>query len=480
MKLCNLIYCFRIASGQEAISLFDYEDDYGARSDNNNNAILISRLPPPLLHPPRLVPLTEVTNSLTSVSLFDNEPISIIGQQPQLRVLQPPIGPPRPTASRPRERQTVKPSASLFDREQNEDRAIGDEKYGQFFTSRDGTEASGSYKLHGQSPDGKNTQIIINLSNEPKSWLVGDGDKAGHPEETGPPARPVFDDNNFIGPPAPPTRPPPTAAPPPPPPPPTTPPTNGYEKPSSGYGAPQAEPQTHYGDPGAADPPPSSYDVPQIPQDPAPSYGAPAADPAPSYGAPPPPQAEPVPQFTDSIVEPSTITLSLTPSIIRQQQIIQQEPPQDRPTYGAPADNTVNDFNAASGVHNSYHVHVADLQDAQQLDTIFQQNQQQPQIQVHHDYMRAPQRNPTRPRSPFGLRRPRRPRRPRPQFSPGLFGGGNNPNNNGRVTEWTRVKCFFLCHFEQTEYEPPSQSSSSVPSLGNSRQNLLTATFGKK
>ena len=101
-----------------------------------------------------------------------------------------------------------------------------EEKYGQFSTLRESKDKSKDiYRLHGQSEDGKNTQIIINLSNEPKSYVGYDKGSNQQDLFSNSPLEksilfPPIDD--FIGPPAPPTSgppaPPPTSGPPAPPP----------------------------------------------------------------------------------------------------------------------------------------------------------------------------------------------------------------------------------------------------------------------
>ena len=111
-----------------------------------------------------------------------------------------------------------------------------EEKYGQFSTLRESKDKSKDiYRLHGQSEDGKNTQIIINLSNEPKSYVGYD--KGSNQKDLLPksslvfPNSPLVDD--FIGPPAPP---PPTSGPP------APPPTSGPPAPPPSTNGPPAPP----------------------------------------------------------------------------------------------------------------------------------------------------------------------------------------------------------------------------------------------
>jgi hypothetical protein len=432
-----------------------------------------------------LVPLTEVTGS-AKLSLFDNEPVShgVGPAQPAIitvRGLAKPVPPPRTNNFKARQEKSTA------------------DQYSQFSTLQE----DGTYKLHGQSPDGKNTQIIINLSNEPKSWLVGSGSGDGSKQPRGPdfgPPSPSFGfdrtvslDGRFIGPPAPPTeRPEPTVPPitlPPvviPPLPTTTggngygaPPTNSYATPSfdpapSFYGTYQApaaqnDPPPIYNPPPPQAPPRGSYGAPQA--SPQGSYGAPQAPPvqqqtAPhNYGAPQQPQAEPPIQMTPQVI-PHTLSLSLTPQFMRVPAV--QRAPPSMPSYGggSPQNDAFNSgavLNNPGGGDVHYHVHVQDLNDVQQLDAVFQQQQQQQQQsqppqqqqqqQQQHQYgqLSAPQRTPLQ-RAP--QRRPR-------QRAPAMHYGRRPPlqrdsgfgSDTSRISEWMNLKCFVWCRFNQAQFE---------------------------
>ena len=205
-----------------------------------------------------------------------------------------------------------------------------EEKYGQFSTQRESKNGEKDvYRLHGQDEDGKNTQIIINLSNEPKSYIghhpgqkfknqpeiignvndemVQNDDLIAPPPLSSTVAPPGIPTGPIIGMPAPSTtRPPPTYG--------TTPPPIYYgshsqaEPPRYPQPPPQNPPAAVYTPDYEAPPrnppasPPQSYGVPQIPQAPPQTYAPPAAAPqAPSYAVPqsppqsyaPPPAAPP-------------------------------------------------------------------------------------------------------------------------------------------------------------------------------------------
>ena len=195
-----------------------------------------------------------------------------------------------------------------------------EENYGQFSTLRESKKGEKDiYRLHGQDEDGKNTQIIINLSNEPKSYIghhpgqkfkndpelndiVQNDDLIAPPpllSTIGPPGIPT---GQTIGMPAPATMRPPPATTRPPPATARPPPTYGTTPPPIYYGShsqaepPQPPPQNppvytpDYEAPPRAPPapPPQSYGVPQSPQAPPQTYAPPAAAPqAPSYVASP-------------------------------------------------------------------------------------------------------------------------------------------------------------------------------------------------
>ena len=277
--------------------------------------------------------------------------------------------------------------------------------YGQFSSFQESEKGeTDTYRLHGQNEDGKNTQIIINLTNEPKSFLGYEKGKESQPkEDLFSTDYPVYDD--FIGPPAPPSttlQPPPaptvgppappisTVGPPGPPAPPITQlPQYGYRTTAAPiyYGqfnpqaepplAPQGPPTQNYAAPVPQAPPPQNYQVAQAPppQDPAPqNYGAPQAPPQQNYGVPqappqqsygvpqaPPQQSYGVPQAppvsydppappADPIVQLQTQYVMPALTLSWEQPVIQQELPQDplpepppKPSYNAP--NAFNDDN---------------------------------------------------------------------------------------------------------------------------------------
>ena len=302
-----------------------------------------------------------------------------------------------------------------------------EENYGQFSTLRESKNGEKDvYRLHGQDEDGKNTQIIINLSNEPKSYIghhkfkndpevipnvnddiVQNDDLVSPPPlsaTVGPPGIPT---GQTIGMPAPATtRPPPTYGTTPPPiyygshsqaepprfpqPPPQNPPaaapqvyTPNYEAPPPAsppsYGVPQvpqAPPQNYaptaaapqsYAPPPAAPPQAPSYGVPQAPPQ---SYEPPAAaPPAPSYGVPQAPPQDPIVQTQTQFVMPA-LTLSWQQPVI-QQDIPQDKPSYDAPSYGAPSNDpgvVQTQADPEGGLH--YHIHVDDVNDVQQLDEV--------------------------------------------------------------------------------------------------------------
>ena len=81
----------------------------------------------------------------------------------------------------------------------------GNGNYGQFSSFQESKKGEAdTYRLHGQNEEGKNTQIIINLTNEPKSYLGGyeKENESQSKEDLFSTDYPVYDD--FIGPPAPP------------------------------------------------------------------------------------------------------------------------------------------------------------------------------------------------------------------------------------------------------------------------------------
>ena len=154
------------------------------------------------------------------MSLFDNEPVSINTIRTRKT---------SKTSLKPKVSSNLNPKISSTPT-QNE------EKYGQFSTLRESKDKSKDiYRLHGQTEDGKNTQIIINLSNEPKSYVGYD--KGSNQQDLFPksslvfPNSPLVDD--FIGPPAPP---PPTSGPP------APPPTSGPPAPPPSSNGPPAPP----------------------------------------------------------------------------------------------------------------------------------------------------------------------------------------------------------------------------------------------
>ena len=307
--------------------------------------------------------------------------------------------------------------------------------YGQFSSIRESKNGEKDvYRLNGQDEDGKNTQIIINLSNEPKSYIGHHPDKnfKNDPEinvnddivpnddflrppplssTIGPPGTPT---SQLVGSPSPaPTQAPATTRPPiygyrttPPPiyygsnsqaeppifpqPPPQNPPaaapqmyTPNFEAPPVAsppqYGVPQtpqAPPQS-YAPPAAAPQTPPSYGVPQAPPQAPPSYGVPQAPPQ-SYD--PPAAAPPAPSYgapppADPIVQTQTQFVMPALTLSWQQPIIQQDIPQDipqdKPSYGAPSNDPGN-VQTQSDPDGGlhYHIHVDDVNDVQQLDEV--------------------------------------------------------------------------------------------------------------
>ena len=325
-------------------SLFDYDDSIGSRENQLSNHVyelqpISSVVSPGIIEArqqtPQIIPLTEITLNKERLSLFDNEPIAFNSV--------------RSTQKRTNfETQT---------RNSNEN------QYSQFSTSRNtfSKDSKDNYNLHGQKEHGKNTQIIINLSNEPKSYIGLNHHKKPEPN----PADLTLNDD-VIGPPAPP----PTAGPP-------APPifqTTTTERPRPVY-MPTTQPPIYYGSQLPGDPPPaeptiftpplaqdfeappnshtsvpqapptsyqSNYQVPQAPptynyrsykappQDPINNYGAPQAPPSnpiqptSSYGAP----QDPIPSYNVPQAPPP-------PSYGAPQPPPQQAPP---PAYGAPQD----------------------------------------------------------------------------------------------------------------------------------------------
>ena len=452
------ILFFRFAKSEPQTSLFDYEYDSGARFPGSVVSNHIYQLPtaaPEVIEVQRtanIIPLQEIRfeTSDQHLSLFDNEPIALINTNVDQVV-----------SARPRI-----PTAK-------------NANYGQFSTLRKTNEEQDVYRLHGQNEDGKNTQIIINLSNEPKSYLGLDRNRDNQDlfrqAFIGPPAPPP----QTVGPPAPPTVA--STTPTPvhghggygstPPPiyygkvmqnqPPAEPPIQQNPVPSPqappSYGVPQAPPSYN---PPAQDPVPS-YGVPQAPpvQDPAPSYGVPQAppvqDPAPSYG--PPPVQDPAPSYgvpqappQDEIIQTQFVMPALTLSW-QQPTITQRSPPAAPPPkpsydYDSPNDPQVlSDFNSVSGdVH--YHVHVQELQDFEQLDQqLSAPPRAPPSNRPRAPRRRPPQRNPQRPRG-YGQQSPPRQPQQRPLLSPGFPDTSN-------LSEWVKLKCFIWCFFNQAEFQ---------------------------
>ena len=101
---------------------------------------------------------------------------------------------------------TISNTNSIIPIERKNDGGIGNNgngNYGQFSSFQESKKGEAdTYRLHGQNEEGKNTQIIINLTNEPKSYLGGYEKEQTSKEDLFSIDYPVYDD--FIGPPAPP------------------------------------------------------------------------------------------------------------------------------------------------------------------------------------------------------------------------------------------------------------------------------------
>ena len=499
-----MIRNFRPGWSQEQYSLFDYEENYGSNSIDSN-VVELQEVNPVIIQ--AAIRDDTLTRIPQRTSLFDNEPIGIqtlstivpFTRQVQSgfnRVNKMPQRVPKVNSVVPSVTRMVPKSKKVSTetrRMQNEILPTPQSKsdaYSQFSSQRIKTEDKDLYTLHGQEEvDGKNTQIIINLSNEPKSYLGLD-----QKPDTQPFRDTLFDPiisapappSPVVGPPAPPVST--TQAPPvvpqyttthgynqfPPPAEPSLPsyqaapqnPVNNYVVPQvpqapqgppsyqeqqapqnpPGYGVPQA-PQNPTNDYGIPQAPPQSYGVPQAP---AQSYGVPQAPPQ-SYGVPQAPPTYEVPNTPpqDEIIQTQFVMPALTlswqqPTVT--QRVPQQDPiPPPKPSYDAPNSPTEiqSDFDGAGGVH--YHVHVEDLEDFQQLD--FNDKGNYGNL-TPPPAPNSPRRRPRqRPRSRAPRRRPppRSPRNRRPLLNPGLLQGGN-------VSEWLNLKCFIWCKFNQVEY----------------------------
>ena len=497
---------FRSGWSQEQYSLFDYEDNYGANSIGSN-VVELQEVNPVIIEAAfREGTVPRIPSTHTQISLFDSEPVGIPTQNTLFRGVHtgtrrahdipqrvPQVNSVVPTVTR------IEPKPTKIPRAKNTPQSKRDD-YSQFSSQRIKTEDKDLYTLHGQDEDGKNTQIIINLSNEPKSYLGLD-----HKSNPQPPPRDTLFDPIISAP-----APPPVAGPPAPPVPMTTtqvPPvvpqytttTHSYNQPPpaeppvfqavpnevpqnpvNNYAPPQV-PQTPQGPPSyqvpqsppiygiPQNPPPAappSYGVPQTPQNPTNDYGVPQAPPQ-SYGvpqAPPqsygPPQAPPsyeAPQAPpqDEIIQTQFVMPALTlswqqPTVT--QRVPQQDPaPPPKPSYDAPPNSPTglqSDFTSEGGLH--YHIHVDDVQDVQQLEEVFNGKEDYgngnltPPPAPNSPRRRRPRPRP-RGRAPRRRAPPRNPRRRRPLMNPGLLEGGS-------VSELLNLKCFIWCLFNQVEY----------------------------
>ena len=389
--------------------------------------------------------------------------------------------------------------------------------YSQFSSQRIKTEDKDLYTLHGQEEvDGKNTQIIINLSNEPKSYLGLDQPNtqpfrdtlfdpiisapAPPPPIVGPPAPPMSSTQaptvvpqyttthgyNQFPPPAEPSLPSYQAVP--------QNPVNNYAAPQvpqtpqgppsyqvpqvpqnpPSYGVPQApqNPTNDYGIPQSPPQNPPSYGVPQTPQNPTNDYGIPQAPPQ-NYGAPQappqsygvpqaPPQSYGVPQAPPTYEVPNTPpqdeiiqTQFVMPALTLswQQPTVTQRVPQQDPL--PPPKPSYDAPNSPTGVQSDFDGAggVHYHVHVEDLQDVQQLDEVFNEKENYGNLTPPPAPNSPR-RRPRQRPRSRAPRRRPPPRSPRNRRPLLNPGllEGGNVSEWLNLKCFIWCLFNQVEY----------------------------